>query len=123
MALVVSSLGSAAMLSRGSTAAGQNLIEVRGADTKYRYFDWTHTWGHGVLDVFYVGVPGSNELNVGAGYAFVRGRLAVTPLAYAVIGKEQLQRGIKLAFAGVVRTPRLEAAVIRRRLHPGVGCG
>ena len=95
---MVSCLVNSAVLGVVSQAAGQNLIEIRGADTKYRYLDWNHTWhSSAVVDVFYVGVPGSNELNIGGGYAFVRGRLAVTPLAYAVIGKEQSQRGIKVA--------------------------
>ena len=87
-----------ATLAGPSAAAGQNLIEVRGADTKYRYADWSHTWANSaVADVFYVGVPGSNELNLGGGYSLSRGGLVVTPLAYAVIGKEDSQRGVKLA--------------------------
>ncbi len=81
-----------------SSAAGQHLIEVRGADTEYRYLDWNYSWGNGaVVDLFYVGVPGSNELNVGGGYGFKRGPVVVTPLAYAVIGNEDSQRGIKVA--------------------------
>jgi hypothetical protein len=80
------------------TAAAQNVVEVRGADTKYRYVDWNYTFANAaVVDVFYVGVPGSNELNVGGGYAFKRGRLVLTPLVYAVFGKEESQRGVKIA--------------------------
>ena len=97
-ALVVGGLAMSTMLARPSTAAGQNLIELRGADSKYRYADWNNTWRRTVVvDVFYVGVPGSNEVNVGGGYAFKRGHLVVTPLAYAVAGKEEAQRGIKVA--------------------------
>jgi len=96
------SLGSAivvaAVLCGQSSAAGQNLVEVRGADTKYRYVDWNYTWkSAAVVDVFYIGVPGSNELNVGGGYAIKAGRLLLTPLVYAVIGKEDSQRGVKFA--------------------------
>jgi hypothetical protein len=81
-----------------STAEGQHLLEARGADTKYRFADWNYTWTNAVVvDVFYVGVPGSNELNVGGGYAYKRGRLVLTPLLYVVIGKEDLQRGVKVA--------------------------
>jgi hypothetical protein len=81
-----------------STAAAQNVVEVRAADTKYRYVDWNYTFAKAaVVDVFYVGVPDSNELNVGGGYAFKRGRLVLTPLLYAVFGKEESQRGVKVA--------------------------
>jgi hypothetical protein len=81
-----------------ASAVAQHLVEVRGADTEYRYVDWNYTWGHGaVVDVFYVGVPGSNELNVGGGYAIRLGRLNLTPLVYAVVGREDSQRGVKVA--------------------------
>lgn len=92
----VGGLAIATMLAGPSTAAGQNAIEVRGADTEYRYADWSHTWPNAaVVDLFYVGVPGSNELNLGGGYSLARSGLVVTPLVYAVIGKEESQRGIR----------------------------
>ena len=79
-------------------AAGQHMVEVRGADTKYRYADWNYSFAKGAVDdVFYVGVPGSNEFNFGGGYAFKQGGLVVTPLVYGVVGKEGGQRGVKLA--------------------------
>jgi hypothetical protein len=97
-ALAAGAIGIAALLSFPPNATGQHLVEIRGADTKYRYVDWSYTWGPGaVVDVFYVGVPGSNELNVGGGYAIRRGHLNLTPLVYAVVGKEDSQRGVKIA--------------------------
>lgn len=79
-------------------AGGQTLLEFRGADTKYRYVDCSYTSRQGaVFDAFYVGVPGSNELNLGGGYAITRGHLVLTPLVYAVIGREGGQRGVKIA--------------------------
>ena len=88
----------ASLLCGFPSAAGQGLAEVRLADTKYRFVDVSYTWKNGVVfDGFYVGVPGSNELNAGAGYAFRRGALTLTPLVYAVIGKEGGQRGVKTA--------------------------
>jgi len=88
----------AAVLCGQSNAAGQNLVEARGADTKYRYVDWNYTWkSAAVVDIFYIGVPGSNELNLGGGYAIKAGRLVLTPLVYVVIGKEDSQRGVKVA--------------------------
>ncbi len=77
----------------------QHYLEVRGASTEYRYFDWNYTFSNSiVLDTFYVGVPGSNEFNLGGGYALKPSpSLTITPLVYAVIGKEGGQRGIKLA--------------------------
>lgn len=91
-------MGVLGVLAAAAPAAGQNLVEVRFANTKYRYADWNYTFKNGaVVDLFYVGVPGSNEFNLGGGYAFKRRPLVLTPLAYAVIGKENSQAGVKLA--------------------------
>ncbi|MEP6872689.1 MAG: hypothetical protein ABI939_12690 [Anaerolineaceae bacterium] len=96
--LLVFAVMSASLLCGVASAAGQGLVEVRLADTKYRFVDLSFTRKNGVVfDGFYVGVPGSNELNVGAGYAFKSGALTLTPLVYAVIGKEGGQRGVKTA--------------------------
>jgi hypothetical protein len=96
-ATLVGTFVAAAILSQ-TTASAQHIVEVRAADTKYRYVDWNYTFANAaVVDVFYVGVPGSNEFNVGGGYAFTRGRLVLTPLVYAVFGAEQSQRGVKIA--------------------------
>jgi hypothetical protein len=94
----VGALAVAAVLGHPSPAAAQNVMEARLADTKYRYVDWNYTFGNAaVVDAFYVGVPGSNEFNVGGGYTFKRDRLALTPLLYVVAGKEGSQRGVKVA--------------------------
>ena len=86
------------VLCHQSTAAAQNLIEARVADTEYRYVDGNATFKNGaVVDVFYIGVPGSNEFNLGGGYVFKRGSLTLTPLLYFVVGKEESQRGVKAA--------------------------
>lgn len=95
--LVVFAAITASLLAAGN-AAGQAVAEVRFADTHYRFADFSFTGkSGGVFDVFYVGVPGSNELNVGGGYALKRGALTLTPLLYAVAGKEDGQRGVKAA--------------------------
>jgi len=77
----------------------QHMFEVRGADTKYRYLDWNYTFGNSaVIDVFYVGVPGSNEFNLGGGWALKPSpSLTIVPLLYAVLAKEGEQRGFKVA--------------------------
>jgi hypothetical protein len=91
-------LAAAVCLAGQTHVSGQSLVEVRLADTRYRYVDWSHTWGSGpVADLFYVGVPGSNEFNLGGGYGFKRGRLVLTPLVYVVAAREGSQRGIKIA--------------------------
>jgi len=96
-AILVGGLFAAAILSQ-STATAQHVVEIRAADTKYRYVDWNFTFENAaVVDVFYVGVPDSNELNAGGGYAFKRGRFVLTPLLYVVLGKEGSQRGVKIA--------------------------
>jgi hypothetical protein len=80
-------------------APAQHYFEFRGADSKYRFADWNYTFANSaIVDLFYVGVPGSNEFNVGGGYAFKMGApLTIAPLVYFVAGKEGGQRGIKAA--------------------------
>jgi hypothetical protein len=77
----------------------QHFFEVRLADPEYLYFDWNYTFpGSGVVDLFYVGVPGSDEFNLGGGYAFKPSpSFTVAPLAYAVLAEQGSQRGVKLA--------------------------
>jgi hypothetical protein len=79
--------------------SAQHMFELRGADTRYRYLDWNYTFANSALvDLFYVGVPGSNEFNLGGGFGFKVGPgLMIAPLVYAVIGKEGSQRGVKIA--------------------------
>jgi hypothetical protein len=96
--LLIGLVFAGALVGSPAVSAGQHLVEVRLADTKYRFVDWNYTWkGGAVADAFYVGVPGSNELNVGGGFAFKAGPLTLTPLVYAVAGKEGSQRGVKIA--------------------------
>jgi len=96
--LVIYAFISASLLSGVRDIAGQGVAEVRLADTRYRFADVSFTRKNGVVfDGFYVGVPGSNELNVGGGYAFKRNALTLTPLIYAVLGKEGGERGVKVA--------------------------
>ncbi len=87
------------LLFAGKQAFPQHMLEARGADTKYRYFDWNYTFSNSsIIDLFYVGVPGSNEFNLGGGYGFKPvPSLTVAPLLYAVLAKEGEQRGVKIA--------------------------
>src|SRR5436305_1176730 len=97
-ALVLVALVSGSLLAGVCNLAGQGVAEIRLADTRYRFADVSFTAKNGaVLDAFYVGVPGSNELNAGGGYTFKRNALTLTPLVYAVVGKEGGERGIKTA--------------------------
>ncbi len=85
------------LLSKAGLA--QHYLEGRVASSEYRYFDWNYTFSNSaIVDVFYVGVPDSNEFNMGGGYGFKPDpSLTIAPMAYAVIGKEAGQRGVKLA--------------------------
>jgi hypothetical protein len=86
------------LVAGGARATAQTIAEVRVADTKYRYVDVNHTWSNGAfLDVFYVGMPGANELNVGLGRTLKLGPVALTPAVYAVVGKEGGERGVTVA--------------------------
>src|ERR1051325_4396415 len=97
-AVALSAFMAGALLFGVRDVAAQAAAEVRLADTRYRFADVSFTWKNGVVfDGFYVGVPGSNELNVGGGYAIKRDALTLTPLLYAVFGKEGGERGVKAA--------------------------
>lgn len=75
----------------------QNLFELRGSDTKYRYADWLCILPNSAtIDIFYDGVPGSNEFNFGGGYGIKVRKLTISPLLYFVIGKEASQRGLRM---------------------------
>src|SRR6266545_3700896 len=89
----------AAVCMLGRQAEAQHVFEFRGADTKYRYIDWNFSFPNSaIIDLFYIGVPHSNEFNLGGGYGFkITPELTVSPLLYAVLGKEGSQRGVKLA--------------------------
>ena len=80
-------------------ASAQHYLEVRLADPQYRFLDWNYTFSNSaIVDVFYVGVPGSNEINLGGGFGFKPSRwFTVAPLAYAVFDAGGDQRGVKLA--------------------------
>jgi hypothetical protein len=77
-------------------AAAQTVLELRGSTTRYRFVDLNHTFAGGLmLDALYLGVPGQNELYLGAGYAWKLARgLTVIPLLYFVAGREQGERAI-----------------------------
>ena len=80
----------------------RNYIEMRGAlngdGDLYRYAEYTRSFSGGaVLDAVYIGVPGQNELYLGAGYGLhLTPSLTLTPLAYAVVGKENDEFGLAL---------------------------
>ena len=78
-----------------------NYVELRGAGNEagwYRYAEYNYTFRAGpMIDIVHLGVPGQNELYLGAGYSLQPTRsLTVIPLLYAVVGKERGQRGVSL---------------------------
>jgi hypothetical protein len=80
-------------------AAAQTVVELRASTTKYRFADLTHTFANRVLlDALYLGVPGMNELYLGAGYQLRPATgISIAPLLYFVGGKENAERGACLA--------------------------
>jgi hypothetical protein len=88
----------AAALAAATLAAplsAQTVVELRASTTKYRFLDVAHTFAnHVVLDALYLGVPGMNELYLGAGYQLrPAAGVSVAPILYAVLGKENHERG------------------------------
>jgi hypothetical protein len=78
--------------------SAQTVVELRGSTTKYRFVDVAHTFANRiVLDALYVGVPGMNELYLGAGYQLrPSAGVSVAPVLYAVLGRESHERGLCL---------------------------
>ncbi len=80
-------------------ASAQTIFEGRyGFGPEYRFVDLTHTFKSGpYLEALYIGVPGQNELYLGAGFQLRPATgVTLTPAVYAVIGKENDQRGVAL---------------------------
>lgn len=92
-----------------------DLTEIRGASNRYRFLGWTRTFSHKpMMDIYYIGTPGANELNIGGGYKCGRS-ISVTPLAYASVRKEGKDVGLKLAILAVADTPRWKAGAYLAR--------
>ncbi len=79
-------------------ADAQTAMEIRGSSTRYRFVDLNHTFGNGIMvDALYLGVPGQNELYLGAGWQWKAApALTLIPLAYGVAGRENEERGVML---------------------------
>jgi len=85
-------------LAAPAAAFAQTALELRGASSEYRFVDLSHAFARGpMLDLLYIGVPGMNELYAGAGYSWKpASSTTLTPIAYAVFGKENGERGLCL---------------------------
>ncbi len=80
---------------------GQDFVELRTGHNRYRFADYSHTFKNSaVLDMFYVAVPGANEVDMGGGYCVKLGPVTLTPLAYYSFLKEGRQSGAKAAILG-----------------------
>lgn len=96
---VVVAAGMLAGAALSAPVAAQTVVELRGSTTKYRFADVSHAFANRVvLDALYLGVPGMNELYLGAGYQLRPATgVSVSPLLYFVGGKENEERGACLA--------------------------
>ena len=92
-------LALASLLLLVAPAQAQTAFEGRyGFNTEYRFVDLSHTFKGGlVLDALYTGVPGTNELYLGVGQQWKPTvGVIVSPMAYAVFGKENDEAGVTL---------------------------
>lgn len=87
-------------------ASAQTVVELRAATTEYRFVDVNHTFASGLLlDLLYLGAPGSNELYAGGGWSFRPAKgVTLTPIVYGVAARENGERG--LAVCGSVFVDR-----------------
>lgn len=107
-----------------SCAFAQNLVELRVASSQYRYADWDKTFKNNVVtDVFYIGVPGSNEANLGLGYQFKIKNVTLIPVAYATSVKEGSGIAVKLGLIGGLEAGRWKSGFYLAHLEPlRTGC-
>lgn len=93
-------------------AEAQTVLELRGASNQYRFVDLSHAFPGGPLvDLLYTGVPGMNELYAGLGWQWKPARTAtITPIVYAVAGKENGERGAAVGALVSVGAGRLKLA-------------
>lgn len=90
-----------ALLILAAVCRASDVVEVRSSSSgEYRYMEWMHTFNKVATDIYYVGVPGNNELDVCLGYQIPSRRgLSVTPFFCGVTAKENRQLGVKTAAA------------------------
>jgi hypothetical protein len=102
LAIAAATALSASTRTASAQDAPPNYVELRAAvngdGDLYRYAEYTRFLSNGmVLDSVYIGVPGQNELYLGAGYGFrFTPTLTLTPLLYGVVGKENDELGVAL---------------------------
>jgi len=101
----------------------QTRLEARGSNIKYRFVDVSHTFQSNVVfDALYTGVPGSNEVHVGGGYQFKPVKwLTISPMLYGSIGRENHERGVKVAVLAIVDTGAWRSAAYLAQFAPVAG--
>lgn len=96
----------------------QNLVELRVASNQYRYADWNKTFKNSVVtDVFYIGVPGTNEANLGLGYQFKLRSLTLIPVTYVTSAKEGPQAAVKFGLIGGLEAGQWKSGFYLARLQ------
>lgn len=90
----------ALILTCAGCLSAENFVELRGAQNGYRYLLADHYLRQNLyVELFYVGLPGSDELNFGIGYRLIAGEsLTLQPIFYAatVNVQHKKQRGAKV---------------------------
>ena len=102
-----------------SCAFAQNLVELRVAQNQYRYADYLHTFrNNAVADVYYIGVPGANEVTLGLGYQFKIQTLTLIPVAYVASVKEGPRIAAKFGLIGGLETGSWKSGFYLAHLLP-----
>ncbi len=81
-------------------ANADDLVEFRSAfHGEYRYADWSRSFANkAATDVYYIGVPGNNELSACAGYSLpMLKSISLTPFLCGSAAKENKELGVKAA--------------------------
>ena len=107
------------------SAWAQTEAEFRGATTEYRFAELTHVLPTGlVFDGVYFGEPGIDELYLGAGYDLSSSsRASLIPILYAVVERDNAERGMTLGLSGHFEGARWQWAGFAGHFIPHGGDG
>ncbi len=102
-------------------ARAEDLLEFRLAShAEYRYADWSHSFQNKLAtDVYYIGVPGNNELSACLGYSLPsKHGLSLTPFFCGTTAKENGEFGLKAALLATWEKGKWKADAYYARFQP-----
>ncbi len=96
-----------------SIASAEDIVEFRLATSQYGLVDWMRVFRSKIAtDLYYIRVPGNNELNACGGYALPKFHgLDLIPFACATSAKEDREFGFKFPVSGLYHAGAYKADI------------